>query len=290
MSKQHEKDMADLRRLLETQDFKSFEDMQKFMDGFIGQQIPSFPKEALSPKEQAQDLVFEAYEVSKAKGLEKIDKALELDIDCIEAYEYLGAMEESVFVAMVFFEKAISIGRRLFGGKYLKENKGMFWGLHETRPFMRCLHVYADCLYAVGKAKECLEMLEEMIELNPNDNQGARDQLFLYLIEYDENKKYLNYAKQYKDDFMAFSLFNAALFEYKTQGPTLKAGNCLVKAHEQNKFVIGKLISNKPVFNNADSYALHSEDEAKYIASYAQIIWRETTGALQWLKGFNVKG
>ena len=38
-----------------TQKFKSKGDLQKFLDGLMGQPIPSFPKETLTAKEQAQD-------------------------------------------------------------------------------------------------------------------------------------------------------------------------------------------------------------------------------------------
>lgn len=57
-----------------------------------------------------------------------------------------------------------------------------------------------------------------MLELNPNDNQGVRDFLMLYLIEIGENEKYKNYAKKYKWDNSVFSLFNAVLFSFKTKG------------------------------------------------------------------------
>ena len=81
----------------------------------------------------------------------------------------------------------------------MKENKGMFYGIHETRPFMRCLHQCSFCLYAMGNTKECVKILEEMVELNPNDNQGVRDYLLLYLLEVDETEKFKKYAKQFDD-------------------------------------------------------------------------------------------
>ncbi len=275
--------MTDLHRILETQDFKSVDDLYKFMDGLMGQQIPSFPKEALSFKEQAQDLVFEAHELPRSKAKVKIEKALELDPDCIEAYEYLGLVERKVELASVFFEKGISIGRRLFGGKYIAERKGMFWGFHETRPFMRCLQNYSVCLYKIGKVKECVAILEEMIELNPNDNQGVRDQLLLYLIELDENEKFLKYAKMFEEDNLTFPLFNRALFAFKTEGESANANKLLNKALKQNKHVAKRLLSKNPITMLEDHYGMGDKNEADYYASYAQHIWAMTRGAREWL-------
>lgn len=284
MSKQHEKMMTDLQRLLKSQNFQSLADMRKFMDSIIGQQIPSFPQESLNAQAQAQDLVFDAYELPPAKAKKNIEKALQLDSNCIEAYEFLGSREKTAEVAIVFYEKGIAIGRKLFGGTYLEEHKGAFWGFHETRPFMRCLQQYADCLSTMGKMKECVTILEEMIELNPNDNQGVRDQLLLYLIELNEGKKFELYAQMFKDDIGAFSLFTRALFAFKKEGETENTNKQLKKALKQNKFVATKLLSRKQITELAGHHGIGDENEADYYTHFAQPIWWQTKGAIDWLK------
>lgn len=276
--------MTDFQRLLETQNFKSEVELKKFMDGIVGQRIPSFPKESLNSSATAQDLVYEAYDLSPAKAKANIEKALQLDPDCIEAFEFLGSSERTVEIAMTFFEKGISIGRKLFGGKYLAEHKGMFWGFHETRPFMRCLQHYSDCLYAIGKVRECIAVLEEMIKLNPNDNQGVRDQLLLYLIQMAENDKFNKYEKQYKDDDMAFSLFNRALFAFKTEGDSKMANEKLKNAIKGNKFVVSKLLANKPLTDLPEHYGFGDDKEAKYYVYFAYHTWHNTEGSIEWLR------
>jgi tetratricopeptide (TPR) repeat protein len=282
--KKQDKLMADLQRLLETQEFQSEEEITKFLDSLVGHKIPSLPEEALTAKEQAQDLVFAAYEQSLAKGRASIEKALKLDPDCIEAYEYLGDSEPVTEIAIAFYERGIAIGRQLFGGKYLKEHKGMFWGFHETRPFMRCLQSYAEVLYDLGKVKECVAVFEEMIALNPNDNQGVRDQLLLYLIQLDEREKFEKYAKKYQKDGLAFSSFNRALFSFKTEGETEASNKKLMEAIHRNKFVALKIVSKKTITDLPEMFGIGDENEAKYYAFYARHIWHQTPGALEWLK------
>jgi tetratricopeptide (TPR) repeat protein len=284
MKNQHEKMMADLQRLIAAQDFQSEEELQKFLDNLVGQTIPSFPKVLLSIEEQAQDLVFEASELSPAKAKSNIEKALQLNPDCIEAYEFLGNRERTAEMACIFFEKAVTIGRRVFGGKYFEEHEGKFWGFHETRPFMRCLQQYSECLYAMGKIEDCVSILEEMIVLNPNDNQGVRDQLLLYLIQINEGKKFRHYEKMYEEDRSAFALFNRALFAFKTEGESEISNALLKKALAQNKFVAKRLLSNKSITQLAGHYGYGDENEADYYASYATYIWAMTTGAKEWLK------
>jgi len=284
MGKEHDKLTSNLQRLLGTQDFKSIEEASAFMAQFVGQQIPAFPKEALSFKEQAQDLVFEAYELDIDKGIKHIERALIMDPDCIEAFEYLAATEHLPVIASAFYEKGISIGRRLFGGDYLAKNKGYFWGLVETRPFMRCLQRYAFILKALGKVAESVAVLEEMITLNPMDNQGVREQLLLYLIELDERKKFVKYDRMFKDDTMAFSCYNRALFAFKTEGDSANAIRLLKLALLANKFVVKRLLSERPVVTKATYYSPGDAKEADYYAIYAQTVWAQTPGARDWLR------
>jgi hypothetical protein len=53
MSKKHSKILTDLHRLLETQDFKSIEEANEFLESIKDQPIPSFQNEAVTDKEIA---------------------------------------------------------------------------------------------------------------------------------------------------------------------------------------------------------------------------------------------
>jgi len=170
--------LKDLHRLLDKQEFKSEKDLKKFLDSMLMKPIPEINTEDLSKEERAQDLVEEAYELPIRDAIKNIDIALNFNPDCIEAYEFMGQIHKRIDSSLSYYEKGVNTGKRIFGGNYLKMNRGHFWGLHETRPYMRCMWHYADCLYKSGRKDSCISVLEEMIELNPNDNQGA-DALFI---------------------------------------------------------------------------------------------------------------
>src|ERR1017187_5058903 len=284
MGKEHEKLMNDFHRLLDSQNFKTEDDLRKFMDSLMGQKIPTFPDDVLTDKEKAEDLVIEAYDLPAGKAMENINKALALDADCIQAYEYLASISPKREAAMAWYEKGIRIGERLFGGEYLKENHGHFWLITETRPFMRCMQGYADMLFISGNIKGCAEILEEMISLNPNDNQGVRDLLLLCLIDLGENAGFRKYAKLYNEDSASFALFNKALFAFKTEGSSENANKKLKKALQQNRFVAKKLISKQPVTQLSEMYGIGDENEADYYVIFAKPIWYKTFGAMAWLK------
>lgn len=278
---------TDIQRILNTQDFKSKEKMQAFLNVMMKDSIPEFPKEALNEKEQAENLVFEAYELSLVKAMNNITEALRLDRECIRAYEFLGDIQPDDVLSMIYYEKGISIGWKLFDETYIEIHRAGFWGMQETRPFMRCLFNYSECLYTLGEKNSCVAIQEKMLEINPTDNQGIRDFLMLYLIELDHDQKFLKYDKQYKNDFLASALFNRALFYFKTKGNSPKSNNQLKKAIGANKHITSYLISKKEIHSLPEHYALGSPEEALIYADYARTVWKKIEGAIQWLKAIS---
>jgi hypothetical protein len=50
----------------------------------------------------------------------------------------------------------------------------LFWGDLDSRPFMRALHGQGLCLWRLGQTAKARDIFAWMLDLNPNDNQGAR--------------------------------------------------------------------------------------------------------------------
>jgi tetratricopeptide (TPR) repeat protein len=98
---------------------------------------------------------------------------LHRDLRCIDAHGHLGNLEfdRNPDGALLHYEVGIAIGElslpRGFDG-FLP------WNRLYNRPFLRCLHGYALCLWRLGRAREAQLVFERILSLNPNDNQGVR--------------------------------------------------------------------------------------------------------------------
>jgi tetratricopeptide (TPR) repeat protein len=285
MSREHEKMMAQLSKLISSQNFENEQELQSYLNHIMLHGLPEPDQNELTPEEMAVDLVFEAYDDDPDEAKHKVNLALILDSHCIEAYEWLGLQEDMPAIAAVFFEKGIAIGRKKFGGSYQKKNKGHFWGLIETRPFMRCMQLYADCCQALDKTAEAVTHYEELMQLNPNDNQGVRYHLMLGYILLNENKKFERLAAKFNDDVTAFSAFNLVLYSFKTKGICEETETLLNRAKKANKFVVKELLlkRRKPYFNT--SYQLGAKSEAEHYSFYAKQVWEAVPGAIDWLGG-----
>ena len=286
MDKKHEKAMLDMQRLLKTQDFKNIEEAQAFMDKhLVGQKIPSFDKEALTPQEQAQDLVYLAIETDDVMESDKlIFMALQHDPDCAEAFEYLGDMAGNAMSSMLFYKNGYTAARKKLGEKFFKENKGHFWGIHETRPFMRCLKNYAECLYTLDQKESALNIFFELLELNPNDNQGIRDQAGLYSLELGKISSFEKLHKEYGEDSTAFHHFNSALCEFIKFGDTAVSRNTLAKAREVNKHVLQLMLTKKELPQVQGHYSLGDKNEAIFYCVLAKDVWHAIPNAISWLE------
>lgn len=279
--------IRDLQRLLETQDFKSEKEINEFLSKYQSEKIPEFPEDVLNSREKAEDKVYQAYESSKTKGIKLAEEALALDKDCILAYQYLGEQQRNLNKAKDYYLKGIEIGKKKFGGKYEDENKGHFWMIFETRPYMTCLFNLSECEYISGNIGESIMLIEYILDLNPNDNQGVRYILSSHLLQANEYTKYAKHSKANKDDGGIFFKFNNALFEFINSGNSLKSINLLKEAIEHNDYVIDKL--NKKSKMKANGYSMGSKEEANYYCEYNSENWQRTEGAIEWAKMISSK-
>ncbi|MBL0741677.1 hypothetical protein [Chryseolinea lacunae] len=288
--KQHDKMMQDLQRLLSKQNFQSKEEMEKFLDQLKGQAIPEFEPEASTPEEKAQRLVHEAREVGlNLESDKKVFSALKLDPDCVEAFEFMGDFAMSALQRLIFYRNGMNAGRKKLGVEFFKENMGRFWTIAETRPFMRCMMNYAMSLHDLDEPGAALNILMEMIRLNPTDNQGVRDFIFVYSLEVSKFEIFDQVAALYPTDQSAFTVFTKALYSFKKEGDTPAGREAVETARQINNHVVTLLLSKKELPPQEEYFERGAKNEAVYYAHLAREAWQKTPGAIQWLNAIYLK-
>jgi tetratricopeptide (TPR) repeat protein len=284
-----EKDLAKLMEEIKKQDFQSTDDLKNFLDNLMGQSLDDLP-ERTDNKGRSQDLVFEAYEQTVTKGKTLVKQALKLDPDNADAYNYLASKEKDIDKAITLYEKAIKAGEKTLGKHFFKENKGHFWGIMETRPYMRAKAGLADCFYTKKEIDKAIEICEELLELNPNDNQGIRYLLSAFLLGKDDLTKFETFIKNSEDEDSAVWNFNNALYHFKKSGRTKKAEKVLLSATRRNGFVIDYMLGIKEMPDEQPQYVgIGDENEAIAYVSGSWAIWDKTEDAFEWLYDFKQK-
>ena len=134
-----------------------------------------------SPRDEAQELMWDAMDkimTDPAAAADLCRRALAAYPHCVDAHAMLAELEcERVADYVEAMRAAVEAGRKDLGQKFFEQQAGDFWGLIETRPFMRAMAGLVDALIEWGTAEridEAITLQEEMLELNPNDSQGGQ--------------------------------------------------------------------------------------------------------------------
>ncbi len=284
-----EKVSQHLGRLLAEREFESIEEANAFLENMLregGGKLPSAPAPT-TPLERAQDLIYEAFETeSSRKRVQLAKKALKVSPDCADAYVLLaeedaGSLEE----ARELYQKGVEAGERALGREMFEEEAGHFWGILETRPYMRARQGLAVCLWELGQREEAIEHYREMLDLNPGDNQGIRYELAGWLLDEELDEELGELLQRYEEDASAFWVYTRALWRFRKEGDTEEATAALKEAIETNPYVPLYLLGHKSL-PGALPELIGFGDESEAVAYFARALtgWLRTPQALEWLR------
>lgn len=282
-----EKTMSDIHRLLAEQDFTDIDEANAFLADLMakGGGIPA--GRAATPVEEAQDLMYEAWDATGARRAQLARKALAISPDCADAYVLLAEEKaRNLEEARDFFAQGVAAGERALGAEIFQEEVGHFWGIIETRPYMRTREGLAHCLWELGEREAAVGHYREMLRLNPNDNQGVRYVLLDCLLAMGRDEEAGALLAQSEGDGTAAWLYNHALWTFRQEGDSSEARRRLKEAIAENRHVPAYLLVRKHLPARLPDYmSSGGDDEAVSYATDALRNWQATDGALTWLAG-----
>lgn len=286
-----EKMHADLGRLMTEQGFENVDEANAYLQQFVGAKDIPKPQRELTPLEQAQDKMYEAFVAEGKRRVELAREALAISPDCADAYTLLAEeTAETDEEAKELYEQGVQAGERALGKEFFEENAGHFWGILETRPYMRALAGLAQTLEAMGEQKQAVEHYRELLRLNPEDNQGNRDALTRCLLMAGENEELGRLLDEYKEDGSANWLYTRALWLFRNEGPSAAATAALKKAMNQNRFVPAYLLGLEELPDELPAYiGFGDANEAIEYVGLNMKAWLHTEGALQWFMENTIK-
>lgn len=280
-----ERMLASITRAIDERGLETREDIKAFLEEVRSSgEVPDL--EPRTPLEKAQDLVYEAWEETRsAKRIELARKALEISPDCADAYIILAEeTAQTLEEACELYEQGVKAGERALGPKMFQKGVGRFWDILETRPYMRARQDLATSLWEVGRAEEAVEHLWDMLRLNPNDNQGVRYVLSVWLLTLYDHKGLQRLLSKYSAERMCYWPYARALLAFRKSGASDEANRLLGIAFEQNPYVPLYLLGLRKLPKHPPDYiSVGSETEAVEYVMTAGLVWISTPGAMYWL-------
>jgi tetratricopeptide (TPR) repeat protein len=302
--------MRQIQELIAEEDFKTQGEAEAFMRGLMaGQRMAlttdtpgaltggsrrvarkkpkSLASDERGAQSEAQDLIYQAWDARTAReSIRLARKALKISPDCADAYVILGDLTtKTAAEGKRLYEQGVAAAERELGPAAFIDSVGHFWGLLETRPYMRARYGLARAEYHLGNHSAAIAHAEELLRLNPEDNQGIRYVLLNWLLaEPDRRDDVAKLLLRY-DDASAEWAYGRALHLFKVAGASKRATAALRDAVENNRHVPAYLLGTKKTPTELPtSYGLGDDSEAMLYADAAMPVWDSVPGAIEWLR------
>jgi len=235
---------------------------------------------------RAQELIYEAWEVSEQdRKIALAREALGIDPDCADAYVLLAEQASILQDQIELYQQGLQAGERALGAAGFEGYAGSFWGILETRGYMRARGGLAYSLWRLGSRKEALTHWRDMLKLNPNDNQGMRYVLAAKLLELKLDDELADLLTSYEGECGAFLLWTKALLAFRRSGDNPWSREALAEALESNQFVPDYLLKRKHLDDLiSDDVGVGDASEAIWCVAETISAWENTNGSLDWLE------
>lgn len=217
-------------------------------------------------KYESNEILDEALDCeSRSKALKLAKKAVEIYPNNIDALSFINQYETDEIKKLEKFNEIVKKATEELEKENMfeEDNIGNFWGLIETRPYMRARHNKLLCLLNLGRYTEAIAECEDLLRLCNSDNMGIRYiliGLYCLLEKFDEAEKLF---EKYNERITHFLLPMAILY-YK-KGDYKKTKKFLKVLNDTNEFILDYLIDYDSIDEEMfyqEYYSWGSEEEA----------------------------
>ena len=243
-------------------------------------------KDKSSQEQEAQQMVYDSWEAADIdEACDLLVAATQLDPRNVDAW--LGLLQYSTLPdeeQVVMLRSLVEMGAQNLGADF-EELKGHFWGVHETRPYMRVRGSLAILLAKLKRFEEAIAEYEAMLILNPGDNQGVRYGLMACYLAADRLAGARRLFKEYDERKYSATWAWAYVLERFLSGAPKEAEKALKIAQRLNPHAQAYFLGHRQLPRNMPrSYAMGSREEAIIAWEMLQPAWEKHPAAGEWLR------
>ena len=278
----HERMFADMDRYFRQHPPANIEEMNEATTRlFAGKKIDDLVTQPATPLQRAQEVCYQAFDTHGRRRVQLARQALQICPDCADAYVILAEQAGTLEAERDNYAKGVTAGQRALGAEGFEEHAGHFWGVSSTRPYMRARFGLAQCLEQLGRLEEAVDHYQEMLRLNPSDNQGVRYVLMPRLLQLGRDVEAARLLKESEEQSANWA-YARALLAFRLSGRSAAACSQLREAFRANSHVPELLLeAESPPM--PPHYSPGSPEEAIVCAEELRPAFAQTEGALDWL-------
>jgi tetratricopeptide (TPR) repeat protein len=286
-----ERTMRDIHALLEGQQFDNVDEVNaRLAELTSGGRLPELAAawKQDDPKWRAQQLAYDALETDDPiEALRLVTEAQELDPDCTDAQRLmvsLHPMDDDSRLRLM--REVVDKAEQNLGEMFFAENMGHFWGVVETRPYMRAKLHLAELLCQQGRFDESITIYERILELNTRDNLGARSPLLGLYLAQNQPARAAALLDQYpgEEKLLASPAWGRVL-ERWLAGAQAQAQAALSRARKVNPHAEPYVSGRKEIPAEGPSYFRPGDEtDAQVCAIELALAWRAHPEFRKWLR------
>lgn len=244
-------------------------------------------------KKTAWDYLDMAYEAdSEEEALIYAKKALQMDKDFLDAEVMITELTSDDGEELKLeYERLIEKTE-----VYLREtdilnddNTGAFWGILETRPYMRLRYSYIKLLLDQGKFRKAMKECEELLILSEGDNMGVRYLLMSLYAFFEDEMNAIRLHKKYGDEASTHMLLPVVALYYKLDYYK-KAESYLKKLEAVNEYLKEIFCYAETIYDmdledviESGMYRFGSKDEILIAMADSSFLYTTTAGLFPWI-------
>lgn len=239
------------------------------------------------PSPGAQDLVYDAWEAPTDKReFELLQEALRIDPGNIDAlWGVLNHQPVPIADEIEILRNVVALAAKRLGPDAFERLAGAFWGVHETRPYMRVRERLAETLRLAGRIEEAIAEWEGMLKLNPNDNQGMRYKLLASYLTLNRLDAAARLFERYDECGLSIVFSWGRVLERFVREDLAGAASALEAARKQNPYLERYLLARTRLPKRLpERYTMGSNEEALCFADVLRMAWDAHPKARKWLQ------
>ncbi len=278
--------MAGIHRFAMSQDLGSIEELNAAIgEKFGGKSIDEIPSSATAPLDRAQELAYKAFGAQGRLRLKLARQALAVCPDCADAYVILAERARRPERARELYAQGVAVGERAIVSFDPQRREKVEWADLRCRPYLRARMGLADTLIELEDREGAVAELYELLRLDSEDHQGARDEIVPLLLDLGRDGEAGEVLDHFAGEVSALWPYVRALLAYRANGDCTESAKLAAAAVKANphmwKYLTG---AHELPVDVPSRYGLGSREEAVVYALNLAPVWQATPGAAEWLR------
>lgn len=224
MSKESERVFRELQKAMAGNNFENDDQANEFISNFMQEYNNKVGKNRQPDSYDYLEMAENA--ITEEEAVKYAQKALKLDPYCLDAEMIIAQTKsDTIDELKKNIEKVINKGELQLSERGISKeaNAGDFYGILETRPYMRIRKSYLELLIEQGRFRSAVMEAEELLHLCENDNLGVRYTLMALYSYFEDEDKALELIQKYKEDSAFMVLPLIALYYKKDDSKKMRS-------------------------------------------------------------------